>query len=51
MFGVVNALRRERDGRGQGERTMFEIQTLVRDSTGPDAAAAGFQRGVSRYPR
>ena len=29
VFGVVNALRRERDGGGsQGERTMFEIQTL-----------------------
>ena len=28
VFGVVNALRRERDGSGQGERTVFEIQTL-----------------------
>ena len=52
VFGVVNALRRERDGSGhQGERTVFEIQTLGEiPTTGPDAAAAGFQRGVSRYP-
>ena len=52
VFGVVNALRRERDGGGtQGERTVFEIQTLGEiPTTGPDAAAAGFQRGVSRYP-
>jgi DNA helicase HerA-like ATPase len=52
VFGVVNALRRERDGSGsQGERTVFEIQTLGEiPTTGPDAAAGGFQRGVSRYP-
>jgi hypothetical protein len=52
VFGVVNALRRERDGGGtQGERTVFEIQTLGEiPTTGPEAAAAGFQRGVSRYP-
>ena len=50
VFGVVNALRRERDGSGpQGERTVFEIQTLGEIPT-TDAAAAGFQRGVSRYP-
>jgi DNA helicase HerA-like ATPase len=52
VFGVVNALRRERDGSGPGgERTVFEIQTLGEiPTTGPDAATAGFQRGVSRYP-
>ncbi len=52
VFGVVNALRRERDGGGsQGERTMFEIQTLGEISTsGPDAETGGFRRGVSRYP-
>ena len=52
VFGVVNALRRERDGGGsQGERTMFEIQTLGEiPTTGPDAEAGGFRRGVSRYP-
>jgi uncharacterized protein len=52
VFGVVNALRRERDGSGsQGERTMFEIQTLGEIPTvGPDAATGAFQRGVSRYP-
>jgi hypothetical protein len=52
VFGIVNALRRERDGSGsQGERTVFEIQTLGEiPITGPDAANAGFQRGVSRYP-
>jgi hypothetical protein len=52
VFGVVNALRRERDGSGpQGERTVFEIQTLGEiPTTGPEAAAGGFQRGVSRYP-
>ena len=53
VFGVVNALRRERDGGGhQGERTVFEIQTLGEiPTTGPDAAAAGFQRGVSAIRR
>jgi hypothetical protein len=52
VFGVVNALRRERDGSGpQGERTVFEIQTLGEIPTvGPDAATGAFQRGVSRYP-
>ena len=52
VFGVVNALRRERDGSGsQGERTVFEIQTLGEiPITGHNAAAGGFQRGVSRYP-
>ena len=52
VFGVVNALRRERDGSGpQGERTVFEIQTLGEiPTTGPDAATGAFQRGVSRYP-
>ncbi len=51
VFGVVNALRRERDGSGhQGERTVFEIQTLGEIPTTGDAATAGFQRGVSRYP-
>ena len=52
VFGVVNALRRERDGGGsQGERTVFEIQTLGEiPTTGPDAEAGGFRRGVSRYP-
>jgi hypothetical protein len=52
VFGVVNALRRERDGGGsQGERTVFEIQTLGEIPTsGPDAEAGGFRRGVSRYP-
>jgi DNA helicase HerA-like ATPase len=51
VFGVVNALRRERDGGGsQGERTVFEIQTLGEiPTTGPDAEG-GFRRGVSRYP-
>jgi hypothetical protein len=39
VFGVVNALRRERDGSGAGgERTVFEIQTLGEiPTTGPDA--------------
>jgi hypothetical protein len=52
VFGVVNALRRERDGSGpQGERTVFEIQTLGEiPTTGPEAAIGAFQRGVSRYP-
>src|SRR5918996_1874349 len=52
VFGVVNALRRERDGSGpQGERTVFEIQTLGEIPTsGPDAASGAFRRGVSRYP-
>jgi DNA helicase HerA-like ATPase len=52
VFGVVNALRRERDGSGpQGERTVFEIQTLGEIPTvGPEAATGAFQRGVSRYP-
>ena len=52
VFGVVNALRRERDGSGaQGERTVFEIQTLGEIPTaGPDAETGGFRRGVSRYP-
>ena len=52
VFGVVNALRRERDGSGsQGERTMFEIQTLGEiPTTGAEAATGAFQRGVSRYP-
>ena len=47
VFGVVNALRRERDGGGsQGERTMFEIQTLGEISTsGPDAKTGGFRVG------
>jgi hypothetical protein len=52
VFGVVNALRRERDGSGpQGERTVFEIQTLGEiPTTGPEAVRGAFQRGVSRYP-
>jgi uncharacterized protein len=52
VFGVVNALRRERDGSGsQGERTVFEIQTLGEIPTaGPEAVTGVFQRGVSRYP-
>ena len=52
VFGIVNGLRRERDGGGaQGERTVFEIQTLGEVPTaGPDAATAVFRRGVSRYP-
>jgi hypothetical protein len=52
VFGVVNALRRERDGSGsQGERTVFEIQTLGEiPTTGPEAVTGVFQRGVSRYP-
>ena len=52
VFGIVNGLRRERDGGGaQGERTVFEIQTLGEIPTsGPDAASGAFRRGVSRYP-
>jgi DNA helicase HerA-like ATPase len=52
VFGIVNGLRRERDGGGaQGERTVFEIQTLGEVPTnGPDAATGIFRRGVSRYP-
>ena len=47
VFGVVNALRRERDGGGsQGERTMFEIQTLGEiPTTGPMPRRAAFGAG------